>query len=497
MVRLAKAMVADGLASSASSGMIREISKLQERGSETRVHEVLNKFNEALPIPIRHIHDKPHLEGFPRLKPMDFLHYMAASGHLNKLMGGRSINSCGDMLEEFWSNYRKQHEDFELFHMDMPELSFKDCIPIFAHIDGGRGYKKSECMIFSFCSVIGYGCGKKNGKDPLVRSFKQGQKTQDSAQLPLLGHSFLSHYLFAAMPQSFHKNAEDAFQELLCTFAEDLRECFDEGVSFQGRVLRLVLLGLKGDLKMQSRAGRLTRWYATARKKPIGQIRGNQTSGRCCWLCPAGDAAIPYEEISTETPAWWTAMQSFSEPPWEPGKEGGMIQASFTYLERPEKFYLPDLFHVYLAGIGQDYAASCLVYMLPHTFHSPAGNSVDAQLEMLNKTFTLWRRMFKVSVNLTCFNRDRLSFQDATKTYPSGTWSKAADTARIIQFIAYTCSMFPELCKHDKNKIMYYIQLAAISVGDMMKGLYDAGLWIAPHLNLKHAVMGSPLSHHN
>ena len=477
MVRLAKAMVEDGLATSGRSDMIVEIANLDEKKGESRIHELLSTNQLALPIPVRPIVGKPHVEGFPRLRPLDFLTYMADSGHLNKLLGGRTIDSCQDLLREFWSNYQNLHPDFELYHLQDLELDYGDCIPIMCHIDGGRGYKKSEFMIFSFSSVIGLGCGKKNQKDPNVRSFKKAKN--GAFQVPLLGHSYLSHYLYAAMPASFHKHSEEAFQEVLEAFAEDLRACFDEGIAFRGRVLRLVLLGLKGDLKMQARAGKLQRWYATLRKKPFDPNMRNQTSGRCCWLCPAGDVQTPFEEISSKTPAWWRAMATFREPPWEAGCPGGMLPASLSYRDCPAKFYLPDLFHIYLAGVGQDFAASCLVYMLPHMFSAPDSNSVDSQLEHLNAAFKLWRKMFKVSVNLASFNRDRLTFPDSKKTFPTGTWSKAADTSRIIQFIAYTCSLFPELCEPGgDDSICRYINLAAVSVGDMMKGLYDADLWI-------------------
>ena len=92
-----------------------------------------------------------------------------------------------------------------------------------------------------------------------------------------------------------------------------------------------------------------------------------------------------------------------------------MIASSLAYLDQPSKPYLPDLFHICLAGAGQDYAASAIVYTLPILFAPPTGSSVDKHLEVLNTTFTCWRKMFRVPVHMTCFNRERLNFQDATK----------------------------------------------------------------------------------
>ncbi|CAE7676946.1 UPF1, partial [Symbiodinium sp. CCMP2456] len=464
IVGLAKAMRADGL-TALGAGFIHELSKVSEKDAETQAHKLLDKHKLSLPIPLKQVHGDAAIAGFPRLKPLDIFQYMADTGHVNKLLGGRTVQSSQLFLLDFWENYKATHPDFELFSSDRySDIPLEDCIPIIAHIDGGRGYKKSEFMIFDWGAVIGSGSGKKNKKDPAVRALKaRGNKMQ----LPLLGHSYTTHYLYAAMPSAWHKNHEDSFQALLRTFAEDLKECFDEGVSFKGRVLRLVLLGLKGDMKMQARAGRLTRWFTTARKAPYSETA--KGTGQCCWLCSAGDVSTPFEEVNTDKPAWLVRMPTFTEPPWTPGLEGGMLSPSLSYVDRPAKFYMADLFHVYLSGVGQDFCSSCLVYMLPSCFPGSDGNSVDAQIEKLNVVFKEWKLKFREPVHLTAFTRDKLQFHDATSAFPAGTWSKAADTARITKFIVYVC----ELHKDSGDKIMLYIHRAACAISRFMKALYD------------------------
>ena len=473
IVCLAKALHADGFATS-NQEFVYQLSQVNPKDSESKVHQLLNQYGLSLPIPLRCIHHAD-LQGFPRLKPMDVFSYMLEAGHLNKLLGGKRLDSSRALLQEFWQNYKQSHEDFELFAH--PDICFEDCIPILAHIDGGRGYKKSEFMVFNWGPILGSGAGKKAAKDPSIRTFR---RETSKFHMALLGHSYTTHFLYAAMPSAWHKSNEDAFQRLLKTFSEDLRECFDEGLSYNGRVIRLVLLGLKGDLKMQARAGRLTRWFTTARKRPLDPSRPSKVTGECCWLCHAGAVDAPFEEIASENPAWLQKMDKNMEPPWEHGKEGGMLEASLSYFKQPAKFYLPDLFHIYLAGVGQDFGASGIVYMLPIFFHGRRGNSVDKQLEMLNEVFTLWRKMNKVPMNLIAFTRDRLTYPDATKVYPTGTWPKAADTPRIIQFMLYVLDLFPDRCARDADKILYYIKLAGESIGAFMQGLYKADLWIVP-----------------
>ena len=483
IVDLAKALDADGLGALQSAGcdFVQKVARLKASNAEEKMHGLLEDHGLSLPIPLDTITDKKDLKGFPRLKPLHLFAYMAETGHLNKLLGGRSPNAAQGILVEFWSNYQKIHPDFELFEKD--DIALEDCIPILAHIDGGRGYKKSENMIFDWSAVIGSGRGRKSGKDPGIRSFR---RVGDKARLALLGHSYASHYLYASMPAAWHKTNEDAFRQLLETFAEDLLECFEEGISYQGRVLRLLLLGLKGDLKMQVRAGRLTRWYSTARKKPVDPNKPMKVTGQCCPWCLAGDISLPFEDIGSKAPAWKVHKEQQAgvpEPPWT--TPGGMLQSSLGYKLDPAKFYLPDLFHIYLAGVGQDFAASCVVYLLPICFAGPLGdNSVESQLEIFTKSLQQWRKQAKAPLHLTVLNREKLTYVDNTKYYPTGTWSKCADTTTIVRFIQYVCSQHPDKCRRDVDPIMFCMQNACDAIGAFVQGLYNADLWIAAVLHM-------------
>lgn len=317
---------------------------------------------------------------------------------------------------------------------------------------------------------MGNGTGRANRKDPDIRRFRN---PNDKMQVNLLGHSYSTHFLWGTLSQKRHKDNEECFQEILLQFGADLRECFDVGIVHNGRRLRLVCLGMKGDLKLQARVGKMTRWYSTARKGPIRAV-GRQTKGLCCWLCPAGDIQYPYEEIHTEDPAWKRAMVSFVEPPWPAGDEPHIVTFCHRYLNTPGRFFLPDLFHIYLAGFGQDFAGSALVYMLSVVFRSPHGDSVEAQLIVLNNAFKLWRKMFKVHTHIASFNRNMLGFPDASKVFPTGTWSKACDTTKIINFIQYIA----ELRTDTNDNLLRYIGVASKAIGTCMRLLYQANLFI-------------------
>ena len=442
---------------------------MPENNAEERMHPLLEKHELSLPVRLSPL-PEGLLQGYPRLKPLDFLEFMKASGNLNRLLGGRQIEAARPFLQDFWKRYEVCHPDFSLFK---EECDLSSCIPVYVHADGGRGVKKSEFMVFNWSSAIGCGTGRANKKDHSLRSFNN-RRRKEKAQINLLGHTYTTHYLYGVMPAAWHKD-DSKFQAMMDAFGQDLAECHEPGILTEngGRV-RLVVLGLKADLKLQARAGRFTRWYSTCRKAPHDPNKRNQTSGYCCWLCPAGHIDYPFEEIHTESPAWFQEMGTFARvPPWKPGEDNGLVRYGFKYDAHLAKFYLPDLFHIYLAGFGQDYAASCLVYMLGKAF---PGTSVEAQLASLNSSWRLWKGMNKVTTHTYYFTRLLLNFLDGSKVYPTGTWSKASDTAKICNFIVHICSLYEDRIATDKG--LSYINIATTALGVCMRGLYDADLWV-------------------
>ena len=303
MVGLAKALTADGFETSGPS-FVSDLSRVRENDAEERAHDLLSKYTLSLPIPLKGIHGKPEIEGFPRLKPLDLFSYMSEADHLNKLLGGKSLECSRNHLEDFWNKYRNIHPDFQLFNDK--HVSLRNTIPIIAHIDGRRGYKKSEFMVFNFGPVVGCGSGKRNFKDPSVR---KSWKKEAKFRMALLGHSYTTIFTPACHPPG---TSLTRLRSRACW-----RECYEEGTSCgDGEVLRLALIGLKGDLKLQARAGRLTQWFATARKRPYNPDKPTTVTGKCCWLCPAGCLEYPFEEIDTKRPSWLTVMQNDEEPPW-------------------------------------------------------------------------------------------------------------------------------------------------------------------------------------
>ena len=115
-------------------------------------------------------------------------------------------------------------------------------------------------------------------------------------------------------------------------------------------------------------------------------------------------------------------------------------------------------------------------------FKSPYAASVEAHFEVLNTCWKTWKKMFKVTTHTRTFNRHNMTYLDNSKTYPSGTWSKASDTAKIIAFIEYISGFWLDDYPHDK--MLHYIHVTSKAIGVCMRCLYDSDLWIATDLKM-------------
>ena len=88
----------------------------------------------------------------------------------------------------------------------------------------------------------------------------------------------------------------------------------------------------------------------------------------------------------------------------------------------------------------------------------------------------------RVTANTYLFTRNMLNFPDATKTFPTGTWSKASDTSKISEFIIYMCETYDD--KVSQDKMLHYIDLSCKALRKCMRGLYSADLWVEPQSTL-------------
>ena len=101
-------------------------------------------------------------------------------------------------------------------------------------------------------------------------------------------------------------------------------------------------------------------------------------------------------------------------------------------------FFKVDILHVYHLGVGRDFAASSLVYILTNHYE---GTSVAENIEAMNNDLKVFLRTTKRQLHFRNLSKQMLGFTSSS-TYPSGHWSKGMDTPVMIYFVEWLLNKF-------------------------------------------------------
>ena len=143
--------------------------------------------------------------------------------------------------------------------------------------------------------------------------------------------------------------------------------------------------------------------------------------------------------------------------------------------DTPAAFYKPDFFHVWHAGVGQDFTASALVYCMKALF---GRGSVAKDLNALNEMLKNWMKRTKNKLHCGHLTQDLLGY-NSTREYPEGNWSKNMDTAVVTKFIIYLLQRpdFQETIRQDD--IMKEILASAVAMGQVIKICFEAEFFMS------------------
>ncbi|CAE7683056.1 unnamed protein product [Symbiodinium sp. CCMP2592] len=231
-----------------------------------------------------------------------------------------------------------------------------------------------------------------------------------------------------------------------------------------GRVLRFIPLGLKGDLPFLSKSGHLTRTFLHIRKGPAGP-KSKPLTG-CCWLCHAGTDQYDFEDLGSE-PAWLATTGPHNPPPWD------AVPPFFDHVahvvEDKASFFTLDVLHIYHLGVGRDFGASALVVALGLY----GRGSVPEALDDLNADLRRFLKSSGKSVHFRSLTRDLLGFSSET-TFPVGHWSKAMDTPILVAFAAWVLQQ-----RGGDGVLLHQVLISGSGAIELfMKTLLQASLWL-------------------
>ena len=457
---------------------LAHIAKGRAKDADNVVFAAFQQHNLAVNIPISYV-SCGKTPGFPFIQPRALLTELASLGFLHKVLGV-STDEAERTFETFWSQLKRVQPRHEVF--SQPGVRFSNLVPYYAHGDGGRGFKKNSILILSICSALGAGTRQDPVDLPSSRVMQQhGLKRKNPNQLPLgvnlRGHSFSNRWLFGAMPYHMYKNDEKAFKDLFEAWGKELEVLFYDGFQGEGKTWRICILGLTGDAPFLKQAGFHNRSFHNIRKKwtATAPLLG------CCWLCGAGSDALPLEEVSLQ-PQWLSTCGPHNLLPWD--SPGPLLKYCLTDSDNAARFYCPDLFHIFHAGTGKDFAASSLLYATKTLFQ---GRSLQSRLDQMNGALRSYLKRTK-GVSLHCgeLTLDLLGYESSA-SYPWGHWSKGADTVVLLRFL--TELLRTQQAALEGDRMLQEILRGCQGILKFMKALFGSGFFLEG-ANLQHAVQG-------
>lgn len=374
-------------------------------------------------------------EGFsyPCFPPKSLLETVANEGFFHKVLGV-PVAYSDDVLPKFWTTYKKIFPDHEIFQHP---VDYSHLLPFYLHGDGGRTYKKDSIMVLSMFSAFGEGTSRNPvelqpvpGSQPKKRSAAHDCGSFQPG-VNLKGNPYTNRFLFTAMKTEFYKKNRHRFTALLDEWGKHLGDLFNSGFTWNGDTWRIAILGMTGDAPFLREAGHHTRSFSNVRKSSSSTA----ILPGVCYLCAAGRTnGPPFEDVRISSAEWTATRGPMNALPWN--QPSPLLQYLVVNDMDLAGFFKPDLFHIFHAGVGKDFTASCIIYFCKTIYRS---RKMDDSLANLNVDFRKFIQEKKEKVHFRMFSFQLLGYV-GSRSYPKGHWSKNLDTAVVGKFIEHCCA---------------------------------------------------------
>eukprot|EP00438_Fugacium_kawagutii_P004985 Skav215282 [mRNA] locus=scaffold2522:114524:116110:+ [translate_table: standard] len=415
---------------------------------------------------------------YPVLLPKDVL-LSVGQKHIHRLIGA-PLERASETLANFWTIYRQSCPGHEIFELGFSEEDFASIIPFYIHGDGGRTYKKESILICSMYAALGRGTQKSQVPDMQPPSSSQPhrrKRARDEAVnevamgVNLLGHSLGNRFMFIAIHNKFIKNDKSVFYDLMNLWADELASLLHDGFKHKNRIFRVCVLGLTGDAPFLRDAGLMTRSFSNIKKaaNSVTVLPG------VCHLCTAGKTNGPhYEDLDILSADWLATTGEHNRLPWdEPSPLLAHLPAEPRNLAN---FFKLDLFHVWYAGLGKDFCASCLVFLLRSVMRQ--SNKVESMVFLNQELQRYQRETGQESVHFGKFSWDLLDYE-GPRSYPMGKWSKGMDTGKVTKFIEFlVLECLVNTVPDQHIPMLSLIRDACAAIGAFLRTIFKAGFFL-------------------
>ena len=362
-------------------------------------------------------------------------------------------------LTEFWRRYAKEEPGHFAFEEARENrLNLAKTIPFYSHGDEGRGKRKRSVLIWSLRGCVGKG----------TEHFKS--RHSESAQAQRMGLNFAgsltSRFVHVAIPKNVYgKNSEPIWDDLARNIAGSYRKLQVAGFDHFGERYHAVCIGLTGDNPFLAKVGHLERSFARAPKKAIdtGAVHG------ICWMCLAGTATVPYENLNTN-PEWihtvgerlpWSTL-----PPFLKG-----LGMDDTHNDMAPRMLLFDIWHNFHGGIGKHMVSSTVAEIIPH-MEPP---SIDKKLELINESYNFWRKESKLKLHAGILDKELFGLEGGLQAVPTGAWSMFNDTRVLMSFLEW---FLEQRRLYIPNNISEEALVGIRYANHAFRVLYNSGYWL-------------------
>ncbi|CAE7866948.1 unnamed protein product, partial [Symbiodinium necroappetens] len=442
---MAKAAVADrGNDSTDIPEALKEFASIREQDAEEACHKLFKRYNLTLPFDIETIHagNEGELKQLPVVKFSTWAKYLLDYEKLEHLIGVPE-QDMEPRLEEFWHRYKVLNPEHQVFVLAENEsLQLKRTVPVFAHIDEGRTYKSKALLILSI-----HGCLGKGTRSYAKRIVRKPHIKRDPMGMNYVGSTWSTHFTFGTLLRSLINDDDSCLDKLMAAFGSDMTQRATQGVTSANgqRRLWVQILGIKGDLPALGKIGGFVRNYSRVAKKQVSR------------------PGALWERTAFEERPW------VAEPP---------ILAEIPCLpDKPEAFFMTDLWHNFHNGLAKFWVANALVIFI-FTDGLVPGRSIEKKLEWLSDDFVSFCKRAGIMPFLKEFTRDNLSL-DSFHSYPQGLWSKAVVSTHTMLYVQDFCDRFISPTTTDAvfKGIESRIAQGTRLVNVFLSVLYGEGFW--------------------
>ena len=308
-------------------------SRLAATGHECRLTDHLEKFGLTAPIPVSYVDVGSRAE-HPVLSLRDYVTTLDKCGKLVDIL---LCNHKPKDYKLFWKKFRTQQPLHPLFSLpddgDLEVIS----VPLWLHADEGTGQKKRGIMVVQSQPILGHGSTR-------------------SLDLNHCKNSLQTRMLYSVMQSRVYSGKLKQKKPLLALIrhlATDLASCFHNPIEIdvegERMLLRLVPLGLKGDLQAIVKLTSLNRHFGRNTYKQSG-------GSGICHMCRAGMTGHEWHDLGFANMA---RMREEAPLPWKQTPD--LIAKLPMSPDHLPNFCKYDVFHSIHKGVLGDACASAIV----------------------------------------------------------------------------------------------------------------------------------------